>query len=47
MPSAERRICLLGGRAFAIVLPPGKPERESDRLCGVYNQLPPPPDGSD
>ena len=45
MPRAERRICLLCGRAFGLVMPPGEEETERDKLCGVCRQLPPPPSG--
>jgi hypothetical protein len=44
MPVANRRICGLGGRAFAIVLPPDEPKRERDKLCYDCARLPPPPD---
>ena len=40
---AHRRICGLCGCAFAIVIPPGEPERERDRLCPECAKLPPPP----
>jgi hypothetical protein len=43
---AQRRIRTFCGRAFATVLPPGKPERESDKVCQPC-ALPPPPDGRD
>jgi hypothetical protein len=33
--AAERRICVLCGRAFALVMPPGEQETERDKLCPV------------
>ena len=45
MPLAQRRICGLCGRAFAIVVPPD--ERERDKLCYYCARLPAPPDGGD
>jgi hypothetical protein len=44
MTSAERRICALCGRAFALVMPPGEEETERDRLCPECLKLPPPPE---
>jgi len=44
MPLAQRRICGLCGRAFAIVLPADAPEVERDRLYGDCARLPPPPE---
>ena len=44
MPLAQRRICGLCGRAFAIVLPPDEPETESDKLCPECVTLPAPPE---
>ena len=45
MSFAERRICALCGRAFALVMPPGEEETERERLCSEYLMLPPaPPD---
>jgi len=32
-PFAQRRICALCGRAFAIVMPPDEEETEQDKLC--------------
>jgi hypothetical protein len=40
---AERRICGLCGRAFALVMDPGEEETEHDRLCPDCLTLPPPP----
>jgi len=45
MPLAQRRVCGLCGRAFAIVVPPGEPERERDKLCPEWAKLPAPPEG--
>ena len=44
---ASRRICVLCGAAFAIVIPPGDQETVRDRLCAVCLMLPPPPPGPD
>jgi len=44
MPLAQRRVCGLCGRAYAIVLPPDEPERARDKLCPDCARLPPPPD---
>jgi hypothetical protein len=44
MPLAQRRYCALCGRAFAIVLSPDKPERESDKLYVYCARLPAPPE---
>jgi len=41
---AQRRVCGLCGRPFAIVLPPNEPERERDKLCQDCARLPPPPE---
>lgn len=46
MSFAERRICGLCGRAFALVLPPGEEETERDRLCPECLMLPPAPSES-
>lgn len=43
MGAAERRICALCGRAFALVMPPGEEETERDRLCPNRLALPIPP----
>jgi len=37
---AQRCTCALCGRAYAIVLPPGEPERERDKLCPECSSLP-------
>ena len=42
-PRAQRRICVLCGRAFAIVVPPDELERERDKLCPEWANLPVPP----
>jgi len=44
MPLAQRRICGLCGRAFAIVFPPGEPMTERDKLCPYCARLPAQPD---
>lgn len=44
MTPAIRRICGLCGRPFALVLPPGEPETERDKLCPECLELPKPPD---
>jgi len=44
VPLAQRRICGLCGRAFAIVVPVDESEVERDRFCGDCARLPPPPD---
>jgi hypothetical protein len=41
---AERRICMLCGRAFGLVMPRGEEETERDRLCIECQRLPPPPE---
>lgn len=46
MSFAERRICGLCGRFFALVMPPGEEETERDRLCPEYLMLPPAPSES-
>jgi hypothetical protein len=42
-PYADRRVCLLCGKAFALVMPPGDVETERDKLCTVCLALPAPP----
>ena len=44
MSPAERRICALCGRAFALVMPPGEEETERDKLCPMCLALPAPPE---
>ena len=39
-PGAERRICALCGRAFALVMPHGEDETERDKLCPSCLLLP-------
>jgi len=46
VPLAQRRICALCGRAFAIGVPPGEPETNRDRLCPECLALPAPPQGT-
>ena len=43
MRLAHRRIGALGGRAFAIVLPPDEPETQCDELCPYCARLAPAP----
>ena len=43
-PRAERRVCGLCGRAFALVTPPGEEETKRDRLCPDCLMLPPAPE---
>ena len=40
--AAERRICVLCGRAFALVMPPDEEETDPDKLCPVCLALPAP-----
>jgi len=47
MTLAHRRICGLGGRAFALVIPPDEEETERDKLCPACLRLPPAPQGTD
>ena len=42
MPIAERRVCALCGRRFALVRPPDAEETERDRLGGECATLPTP-----
>jgi hypothetical protein len=44
MSGSQRRICVLCGRAYAIVRQPDEPERETDKLCHTCASLPPPPE---
>jgi hypothetical protein len=43
-PRAERRVCVLCGRAFALVMPPGEEETERGKLCPNCLALPAPPE---
>jgi hypothetical protein len=44
MTRAQRRICGLCGRAYAIVIPHDEPEEEQDKLCPTCAALPTPPE---
>ena len=41
---AQRRTCLLCGRAFIIFVPPEKPEKDQAKLCADCARLPEPPE---
>ncbi len=43
----ERRVCVLCGILFALLLPPGVEETEHDKLCPNCLRLPAPPGGPD
>jgi len=41
---AQRRTCLLCGRAFTIIIPRDQPENHQAKLCGDCVSLPEPPE---
>jgi len=43
-PVAQRRTCLLCGRAFSLIIPRDAPENDQAKLCGDCASLPEPPE---
>ena len=43
-PVAQRRTCLLCGRAFTLIIPRHEPEKDQTKLCGDCASLPEPPE---
>ncbi len=46
-PDTQRRVCVLCGIVFALLIPPGVEETERDKLCPNCLRLPAPPSGLD
>jgi hypothetical protein len=43
-PVAQRRTCLLYGRAFTLIVPRIAPEKDQGKLCSDCASLPEPPE---